>query len=305
MNLHQLSGCYRETLAAIYDDREAGELMMIAAEHHLGLDRIHLRLNLWEQLPDSAVNGMLDILQELKTGKPIQYIIGYTWFGSLKLAIRPGILIPRPETEGLCIMAGRDIALFPPGSTLLDAGTGSGCIAIWMKRYYPYLKIQAADVNPLAIRVAAENARQAGCLVDFYTMDIVTDPPDLIPGMLDALVSNPPYIPEGEKPFLHPNVRCFEPPGALFVPDEDPLTFYRALMRIADEKLKSGGILWMEVHEQFAKLTADLFCSSGYPDTKIFTDIHEKDRFLRVVKNHRRSGAISRYVRNNSHDPKA
>ncbi len=294
MNLHQLYDCYHETLSALYDEREAEALLMIAAEYQLGLDRIHLRLNRHDELPDTPATAILDILQELKTGKPIQYIIGYTWFGGLKLAIRPGILIPRPETEELCIMAGRDIASLPPGSNLLDAGTGSGCIAIWLKKNFPAMNIMAADISPIAISVAGENAGKEACPVSFFAMDLLTDSPDLIPCMLDVLISNPPYIPEGEKPFLHPNVRCFEPPGSLFVPDEDPLTFYRALSRIADVKVKGGGILWMEVHERFAMMTADFFRASGYPETKIYKDIHEKSRFVRAVKPQRRSEAISR-----------
>ena len=194
-------------------------------------------------------------------GEPLQYITGYTEFCGLRISVEPGVLIPRPETEemvSMIIAGNRDFR-----GTVTDLCTGSGCIAIALSMAFPAAKVVATDISPAALRVAAGNAELTGARVTFTESDIFSHNQSAVP-LSGIIVSNPPYVTESEKAAMHRNVLDHEPHEALFVPDSDPLIFYRRIAEIASARLAAGGTLWLEVNENLASETARLFSDELY-----------------------------------------
>lgn len=274
-------------LLARYPEDEARSLAWWIAEEMTGLTRTQLLFgdkgtaffsHLQEKLPE--------IIARLLNFEPIQYIFGHTIWSGLDLKVTPATLIPRPETAELVqrINALTANNLFPirgtKGVSLLDIGTGSGCIAIALKKAHPEWRVTGIDISPEAIEVAKENACRNNAKVEFQVADIFSDKIEHF-GTYDIIVSNPPYICESEKISMRPNVLDFEPESALFVPDKDPLLFYR---RIAN--LHLGKYLYFEINEAFALEMKDLLEKEGYTDIQITNDIYGKPRIIegRMVK---------------------
>lgn len=224
--------------------------------------------------------GFDEALRQLLNHRPLQYVVGRMEFAGVALAVDERVLIPRPETEELA----RAIAVEYRGRrpAILDIGTGSGAIAIALARALPGSRVTALDISPGALEVARANARANGVDIDFMQADILHDP---LPGRYEVIVSNPPYVRTAERAAMRRNVLDYEPSGALFVPDDDPLLFYRAIAAAAAYALASGGTLWLEINEALGPQTAALLIDAGFDAVEIRRDIFDKDRMIRAVWN--------------------
>ena len=219
-------------------------------------------------------------------GEPLQYILGYTIFCGQRIEVESGVLIPRPETEEMTAMIIAENNRFC--GTVTDLCTGSGCIAIALSAAFPEATVVATENAPAALRTAARNIRLTGTSVELITADILTREPEAVP-VSDIIVSNPPYVRRSEMDAMHPNVREYEPHEALFVPDNDPLLYYRTIAAIADARLEPGGVLWLEVNEQLAGETATLLHGNIFKSLNIIKDMRGKERFIKAVRHERQS----------------
>ena len=197
---------------------------------------------------------IVDAVERLKRYEPIQYILGAAEFDGMRLVVDARALIPRPETAELVLLLAETLS---PDASVLDIGTGSGCIAVALARRLPQAQVSAYDVSPDALALAAENARNQGVKIDFRQVDILHDAPADAP-VFDAIVSNPPYVTDSERASMEANVLDYEPALALFVPDDDPLLFYRAIADFAWTHLSIGGRLFFEINHRFGAATAAL-----------------------------------------------
>ena len=225
-----------------------------------------------EALLDNAIT-------RLQKQEPIQYILGYSDFCGLRFKVTPATLIPRPETSELVEW----IASEANGNeSILDIGTGSGCIAISLAHKLPQSKVTAWDISPDALAVATENSKANGCAVEYEEVDILAYEPT--GEQFDIIVSNPPYIKENEKAAMHSNVLDWEPHTALFVPDSDPLLFYRTIAKKGLTLLNPGGRLYFEINRAHGKETMEMLESLGYTSIELRKDFAENDRMIRAVK---------------------
>lgn len=220
-------------------------------------------------------------IDRLNNYEPIQYILGYANFYGRKIMVSPQVLIPRSETEELVelILEENQVKRF----RLLDIGTGSGCIPVTIMKERQGVKCYGIDIDPRSIKVARQNAEMHKVEVEYLLLDILEE--KLPVNQLDVIVSNPPYIPESERGYMEKNVVDYEPHKALFVPDEDPLIFYRAILNAAQNSLKRGGKVYFEVHENLAEKVQSLLIAKEYRDIDVLIDLHGKKRMVRGVKN--------------------
>ncbi|NSW44985.1 MAG: peptide chain release factor N(5)-glutamine methyltransferase [Bacteroidales bacterium] len=214
--------------------------------------------------------------------EPIQYVIHKAWFCDLEFFVCPAVLIPRPETEELCYKILNEVNI--PNASVLDIGTGSGCLAISLKKKRPLWQLVATDISKKAIKIASCNAKRHLVNVNFMLDDVLQTTIADKTNYFDVIVSNPPYIPESEKNKMLDNVVKYEPSIALFVPDDDPIVYYRAIMKLANHILKPNGSLYLEVHEYYADLVMQMFVENLW-NTNIDLDIHGKKRFIKAQKN--------------------
>ena len=258
-------------LATVYPEDEAQALAWWLVEEETGLSRSQLICG----CKDTTFSPhMQDIINRLLHFEPIQYIFGHTLWNGLDLKVTPATLIPRPETAEL-VEKITNYQLPITNCRVLDIGTGSGCIAIALKNAHPEWQVTGIDISAEAIEVARENAKRNNVEVDFKVVDIFNDQLSIINYQFDIVVSNPPYICESEKSDMRPNVLNYEPATALFVPDSDPLRFYR---RIAE--LKSGNYLFFEINEAYPNELSAMLSELGYTDIQITNDIYGKPRII-------------------------
>lgn len=260
-------------LTALYGEREARQIARIIVMELGGLCLTDL---VAEPDKELGINELDRIIGELAAGRPLQYVLGHTEFYGLDFQVREGVLIPRPETEELVRWIAESPA--PDNPAVLDVGTGSGCIAVTLARLIPGARVTAVDISEKALSIARENARRLDAEVDFRQGDALGE---LFPGQreqFDLIVSNPPYIPRREKASMRVNVTGYEPAEALFVEDDDPLIFYRAIARNARRLLRPGGRLYFEIHENFADETLRMLTREGFPDTAVRRDLNDKNR---------------------------
>ena len=260
-------------LEVAYPNDEAQALAWWIVEEETGLSRSQLICG----CKDTTFSPhMQEIVTRLLHFEPIQYIFGHTLWNGLDLKVTPATLIPRPETAELVEKVER---LKVKGERLkvLDIGTGSGCIAIGLKKAHHEWQVTGIDISEDAIKVAKENAKRNGVEVEFKVADIfgIQNTDYRLQTDFDIVVSNPPYICESEKSSMRPNVLAYEPASALFVPDNDPLKFYR---RIAE--LKMGKYLFFEINEAYPQELADMLKELGYEDIQITNDIYGKPRII-------------------------
>lgn len=221
------------------------------------------------------------IIKRLKQHEPIQYITGETEFVGLKLKVNREVLIPRPETEEL---TGWIMQSEKNPAAVADIGTGSGNIAMALKKAFPQAEVTAADISPEALSVAEMNARSNEITLRYFLADILNWHLYDWPGPFDIIASNPPYVRESEKEMMRPEVMNFEPHLALFVPDSDALKFYRALAGFGLNWLNPGGRLYCEINESLGNETAELFKKMGYSDIELKKDLQNKDRMIRATR---------------------
>ncbi len=219
-----------------------------------------------------------NVAEQLSAGRPVQYIIGKTEFCGEEFTVREGVLIPRPETEEL-VMWAIQVAKEFPSPRILDLCTGSGCIAIALKKLIPAATVTAIDLSAEALAIAQENATKLGAEVRFLADDVLRGVPQLGDKQFDIIVSNPPYIPISEREAMHINVTNFEPAMALFVEDSDPLIFYREIVRIAKSRLSDRGALLFEIHELLADETLQMLQSEGF-EAELRHDFLNKPRMI-------------------------
>jgi len=268
----------------VYPDKEAQAITFMLLEHYMRIRNIDVLVDR-PIAETTAQPDWLSIISRLNDNEPVQHIIGSTEFCGLEFRVSSSVLIPRPETEELVRMVTRDYAEPDKNISILDIGTGSGCIAIVLARFLPHVSVHAWDVSEEALEVARENARQLIADVQFAKQDMlnVTFP---IPGnviQFDCLVSNPPYVTYSEQENMRPNVLRFEPHEALFVEDSDPLLFYKAIADFGKHHLKTDGKCYVEINEHFGAETKKVFEEREYSKVEILRDIHGKDRFVRAI----------------------
>ena len=268
-------------LQNIYPETEIQSFTKIILEHAAGLNHIQILSSPELILAGNQTQKIRDMVQELQNHKPIQYITGQWEFLNTTLALSPDALIPRPETEELTswIIEQTDKT---KEYAFLDIGTGSGCIAIALAKNLPRAQTSALDVSKAALKLAAENARRNNTHIDFFLGDILHPETIKIPRKFDIIVSNPPYITESEKIHLDKNVLDHEPDTALFVPDDDPLVFYRAVADFCCQNLKNNGLLYLEINEMYGKNIRQLLAGKEFRDIVIKKDLQGKDRMVKA-----------------------
>ena len=272
VNSHLLFTELRNDLKKIYDGSEPDFLSFWIIEDLLGITKAQVLVR--EEIPIDPEK--FDHFQQsrgrLIQGYPIQHILGYAYFMEHTFKVTPDVLIPRPETEELVLTASKNVL---DSAQLLDIGTGSGCIAIALKKQLPSLAVHAWDESSQALEVAKLNARELQADVVFSQQDVFEKWPDQT---WDFIVSNPPYIQEKEKDLMHTNVLDHEPELALFVPDEHPLIFYTRIVDQGQKHLKSGGFLLFEINESFGQEMLEMMKQKGLKNVQLLKDGFGKDR---------------------------
>ena len=270
------------SLKGEYSESEIHVLGMLILEKLTGFSRIWLLIHKELKLNDEQNIIASQYLERLKNHEPIQYILGETEFYGLKFKVNPSVLIPRPETEELVEWVKPP---HPPKGgflsgtpTLLDVGTGSGCIAVALKKKFPSANVSAMDISPEALALAKENAALNEVNIEFIQDDILH--PATTDRKWDVIVSNPPYIPASEQRYLHKNVTDFEPHLALFVQDNDPLIFYRKIAEFALSHLTAGGRLYVEIHQSLGRQCCQLLESMGFQSVVLRKDLSGNDRMI-------------------------
>ncbi len=271
----------RQTLVTEYSQQEIQSLSRLLLEHVLNKNIAIIRANAGAKLSNSEINQIQNGTFELLNHKPLQQIIGVTAFYNLEIKTTADALIPRPETEELVAWV---LSELPPGSSsrLLDVGTGTGCIAIALAKERPGAKVFAMDVSEKALALARLNAGKNRTHVTFIQKNVL-NAEEKLEGEFDRIISNPPYIPLSEKHALPENVKNFEPELALFVPDADPLLFYRGIEQNLQINLKKLGSFYFEIHENFETEINDYFSEKGYK-VILKKDINGKARMVKAQK---------------------
>lgn len=261
-------------LQEVYSADEIRNLLRIIFEEYLGWDLTTWLLSKQRTINQSDLLKINFAIKDLKRHRPIQHIIGKADFCGMTLRVDENVLIPRPETEGLVELA-KDRC--PSPKRILDLCTGSGCIAIALAKVIPNAEITAVDISEKALEVARQNAWNQGVEIKFMQADILSDDLAELP-LFDLIVSNPPYVHEQEKADMQPNVLDYEPHLALFVPDNDPLLFYRRIAKTAHKHLVPNGLLIVEINENLGEETAGLLRAKGF-ETSLHNDFKGKTRF--------------------------
>ena len=279
---------YKQLLAQlyeIYDAREAANIADWVIENVTGqrkIDRI-----VYKDFPVSEAQQLqlANIVEELLQHKPVQYVLGEAWFADMKLMVNKSVLIPRPETEELVEWMSEDIKKSGNAEiSLVDVGTGSGCIAIAMKKKLPGLKVSAIDVSKDALEVAKLNSLKQKTNVQFFHLDFLNENEWNSLEKYNIIASNPPYIKESEAADMQKNVLQYEPHLALFVPDENALTFYEAIARFSGEHLKPDGSVYVEINEALGDQVVELFAKNGLSKIILKKDLQGKDRMVKATR---------------------
>jgi release factor glutamine methyltransferase len=262
-------------LNELYPETEISAIAVIIIDTITGLTRLHQIHEAGKIITVRQAERVKGICEELKTGKPIQYIIGETSFYNCRIKVNSSVLIPRQETEELVDLIIRENAGFK--GTILDIGTGTGCIAIALALNLQGSIVTGTDISPVAVVLSRENASLNNADVTFQENNILSNNPD-IGASADIIVSNPPYIRNSEKPFMHRNVIDFEPHLALFVDDSDPLLYYKAILEHTDKILTPGGKVYFEINEALGKVMTSLVESYGFSRVEIVCDLNGRER---------------------------
>ena len=267
----------RDNLSPVYHGNEADQVSALILEHHFSLSATQQLIDYDLPMSDTIRNQIERMVQRLLGHEPIQYVLGYTEFYGFKFKTDSRALIPRPETEELIQL------LLNSGlsdtSSVLDIGTGTGCIAITLA-LLSEAKVYALDVEQAALNLAQENADRLGANVHFVQADILTHQPEL--PKLEILVSNPPYVPDRDLDSLEPRVKHHEPASALFVPDDDPLRFYKRIAQLAPHYLKPGGRIFLEIYHTAGPAVTELFLGPQWSQVVLKKDLSGRDRIVTV-----------------------
>lgn len=279
MTLRQLCDESRQRLASHFSQGEARWMVRIIMEELKGYTLSDLALKGDDEVSEYLIEKTRAVVDRLLSDEPLQYIFGHTRFYGMRFNVTPDTLIPRPETEELVDMIVKEYSRCND-LRVLDACTGSGCIAVALALNLPFSRVDAFDVSQGALEVARENAKSLNASrVDIFNADALKIHSEPTP-LYDIIVSNPPYIAEHERTAMEPNVLLHEPHSALFVPDDDPLKFYTAISRYALTALKPGGTLWFEINPLYASQLQCMLRGEGWEDVATMRDSGGKNRFL-------------------------
>ena len=287
----------KETLGLLYPPEEVRCFVRLILSHVCGLSYNQQILCKDKQIPEKEKEEIYTIICRLKKMEPIQYILGETEFYSLPIKVNPSVLIPRPETEELVDIIVKNVMSAYNNKMservenrqpiqILDIGTGSGCIAIALAKHIPDAVVTAIDISGTTLQTAKENALLNNVDICFLKVDILntSNANELINGSFDIVVSNPPYIKDEEKRFMNANVIDYEPHQALFVPDEDPLLFYKAIAEFAKQKLTPEGIIYFEINPSCDMMIIEMLSEKGFVYSEIINDLSGKNRFISAKK---------------------
>lgn len=278
--MNKIVAYIRSRLQPYYTAEEVSALSRIVCCDLLGQAPTDYYLGKDIVLSSKKEQELEDILQRLSRFEPLQYIEGRTLFLGREFWVAPGVLIPRPETEELVELMLKEI---PADARILDVGTGSGCIAISLAKELPDTLVTAWDVSPEALSVARANALKLQADVRFVECDVLACQVDEV-GLYDVIVSNPPYVTEAEKADMEPNVLQWEPSLALFVPDDDPLRFYRRIAVLGRDMLADGGRLYFEINRAYGREMVEMLRTMGYVRVRVKKDLSQNDRFVIAEK---------------------
>jgi len=289
MVLKELQHIFHIELDAIYGKHEVDSFFYLCTEHYLNVPRIQLTLEPGLAITKSETDTFFKVLEDLKQQKPIQYILGETEFFGLPFKVNKNVLIPRPETEELVDLIIRSVTSLEVDKPvkILDIGTGSGCIAIALAKNLPNAKVYALDVSKEALKVAKQNAEINKVDINFIEASILNDTCHLAfeaESNFDIIVSNPPYVRNLEKEEIKPNVLDNEPHLALFVEDDNPLLFYKAITNFAIKKLKDKGSLYFEINQYLGEETQQLLIDANFEAIELLKDLNGNDRMLKGEK---------------------
>lgn len=284
MTLNEARTVLTKELKDVYDSDELKNIIDLILEHITGLARIDQVKNKIPYLTCTQLEDLDVIAERLKKNEPIQYVLGEAWFAGMKFKVNKNVLIPRPETEELVDWIVKEVASHKiPAASIIDIGTGSGCIPVTLKKKLPQANVTAIDVCSEALFTATENAIQQNAEVNFILLDFLDEETWNELENFDIIVSNPPYVKQSEKDSMHDRVTSFEPHLALFVPGNDPLLFYKKLSSFALKHLKPGGSLFVEINETLGSDIVELFRSSGFTDVQLKKDMQGKDRMVKTT----------------------
>jgi len=279
--MHPIVNEIRDALRESYPDSEALALAKMLLVEVFDFSTLELYGGKDKEFSVKHRDVLGEMIRRLKKNEPIQYIIGRETFCGLTFEVNPDVLIPRPETQELVSWISDDYRGKAP-CRILDVGTGSGCIAVSLAKLVGGAEVEAWDVSVEALEVAGRNAGHNGAEVLFRRKDVLS----VVPGgeCYDVIVSNPPYIAEKEKADMDANVLDWEPSLALFVPDEDPLLFYRKIALLAKEMLTESGSLYYEINQAYGAETVQMLESLGYSSVELRKDIHGNDRMIKAKR---------------------
>ncbi len=280
----------RQELAALYDERESDQIAHWVIENITGHSRSARILHKTDLLTKAQESSFTQYLKELLQWRPVQYVLGEAWFAGMRFFVDERVLVPRPETEELVEEVKREIenrkskveSLQP--LRVLDVGTGSGCIAISLKKKKPQWEIWAVDLSTDALDVAKQNATNLAAEINFVQIDMLNEKSRADLPVFDMIISNPPYIPLNDKAEMRENVLLHEPHLALFVSDDDPLIFYKEIISFANTHLKPTGSLFFEIHEQLAEQVVSILSANNYHQILLKQDMQGRDRMISAVK---------------------
>lgn len=273
-----------QALSPIHGDREAASIAHILMEHITGLGKMDRIVYKDRELTENQENLFSTSLEAMRRNEPVQYVTGTSWFYGMELRVTPDVLIPRPETEELAEWIIEDVKKAGTQPRILDIGTGSGAIPLAIKKKLPLAAVSAVDISEGALKIASGNAEKLSLDISFSRVDILDAEATAALPVFDIIVSNPPYICEHERAGMQDQVLSYEPGIALFVPDHDPLRFYRRIGLLALEKLTAGGGLYFEINEAYGAETVNLLKEQGFVDVVLKQDLFGKDRMVKATK---------------------
>ena len=282
MTIHEARRQLIEKIAGLYDSNEAANIADLVIEHVTGLDRKGRIGDGNNSLSASQSDQLQKAIARLSTHEPVQYVLNESWFCGLKFYVDKNVLIPRPETEELVEWIISNLKFPLRKLKIFDIGSGSGCISITLKRKIRKADVWSCDISDAALMVARRNASSLGADVNFLLLDFLQGSERNGLPVFDIIVSNPPYIPQKDKIKMHSNVVDHEPHTALFVPDNDPLVFYKAIATFGKTSMAATGHIFLEVHEDYSVAVKEVFLSAGYLSVEIKKDMQGKERMLKV-----------------------
>ncbi|SDS76969.1 release factor glutamine methyltransferase [Mucilaginibacter mallensis] len=277
---------FKQSLAPLYDASEIEALTLMIISEITGSSKAMIKAFPEQEITLPQSEELNNILIRLQTGEPIQYILGHTEFYGLTFKVNPSVLIPRPETEELVawVLNSKVKNQKSKVATILDIGTGSGCIAISLKKNLPEAKVSAIDISTDALQTAKQNSELNEVNINFIQVDILNINPEIEIPKSEIIISNPPYVTLHDKTQMHTNVTDFEPHTALFVPEKDPLIFYKAIANFAMENLIPNGLLFFEINENLGKETVEILESKGFKNIELRKDMSGRDRMVRASR---------------------